>query len=131
MGMKTATTCKPMKRTMKKKTSVIARGKRAKSSVFRGTKAKTAGGLTRDGLMRNKHGRIVSKKASAAAKKKGGDRWLRCLDQGGWPGPQGAWLERLRGDRREIRGRQGALCQSESHPGRLEVKRRTRAYHSG
>merc|ERR1712050_586949 len=53
--------------------------------------------------------------------KKGGDGWLRCLDQGGWPGPQGTWLEGLRGDRREIRGRQGALCQSESHPGRLEV----------
>merc|ERR1712203_822330 len=83
--MKTATTRKPMKRTMKKQVSVVARGKRAKSSVFRGTKAKTAGGLTRDGLMRNKYCRIVSKKASAAAKKRaatsGFAAWTKAVGQ--------------------------------------------------
>merc|ERR1719484_258532 len=45
--------------------SKIARGKRAKAMVMRGTKLKTSGGLTRELLMRNKRGKIVSKKASA------------------------------------------------------------------
>merc|ERR1711988_350401 len=61
-------TMKAMKKAMKK--SNVAKGKRAKSSVFRGTKAKTSGGLTKDKLTKNKAGRIVSKAASAAAKKR-------------------------------------------------------------
>merc|ERR1719242_748554 len=59
--------------TMKKKAmkkSQVATGKRAKASVFRGTKSKTSGGLTKDKLTKNKAGRIVSKAASAASKKK-------------------------------------------------------------
>jgi hypothetical protein len=44
-------------------------GKRAKASVFRGTKAKTTGGLTKDKLTKSKSGRVVSKAASAAGKK--------------------------------------------------------------
>merc|ERR1711870_156137 len=62
-----------MKKTMKKiamKKSQIAKGKRAKSSVFRGTKSKTSGGLTKDKLIKNKRGKVVSKAASAAAKKR-------------------------------------------------------------
>merc|ERR1712098_686329 len=58
---------------MKKKAmrvSKIARGKRAKSSVFRGSKVATSGGLKKSDLTRNKDGKVVSKKASAAAKKK-------------------------------------------------------------
>merc|ERR1719228_6185 len=57
---------------MKKKAmrvSKIAKGKRAKSSVFRGTKAATSGGLKKSDLTRNKNGKVVSKKASAAGKK--------------------------------------------------------------
>merc|ERR1719476_47067 len=56
-------------RRMKKRVSIIAKGKRAKSSVFRGTKSKTVGGLTKADLVRNKNGRVVSKKASLRAKK--------------------------------------------------------------
>merc|ERR1711933_366788 len=59
---------KAMKKAMKK--SQIAKGKRAKSSVFRGTKSKTSGGLTKDKLTKNKRGKVVSKAASAAAKKR-------------------------------------------------------------
>merc|ERR1719352_2006697 len=44
--------------------SKIARGKHAKAMVLRGTQLKTSGGLTKDLLMRNKRGKIVSKKAS-------------------------------------------------------------------
>merc|ERR1712130_473947 len=66
-AMKAMKTMKAMKKAMKK--SNIAKGKRAKSSVFRGTKAKTSGGLTKDKLTKNKAGKVVSKARSAASKK--------------------------------------------------------------
>merc|ERR1719183_410860 len=59
---------KGMRRKAMKK-SVIAKGKRAKSSVFRGTKAKTASGLTKALLTKSKTGKIVSKKSQAAGRK--------------------------------------------------------------
>merc|ERR1719356_216813 len=43
-----------------------------KSSVFRGTKEKTIGSLKKADLKKNKRGKIVSKKAAAAALKKPG-----------------------------------------------------------
>merc|ERR1719295_821753 len=61
-----------MKSGMKRKAmkvSKIAKGKRAKSSVFRGTKVSTSGGLKKSDLMRNKNGKVVSKKSSIRAKK--------------------------------------------------------------
>ena len=59
-------------RRMKKRVSVVARNKLAKLSVYRGTagKVRTSGGLKKSDLIKNKHGRVVSKKASAAAKVK-------------------------------------------------------------
>ncbi|CAK0829800.1 unnamed protein product [Prorocentrum cordatum] len=62
----------PMKpRVMKaKRFSKIARGRFAKAMVFRGSKQKTVGGLTKEMLMKNKRGKVVSKKASAASKRK-------------------------------------------------------------
>merc|ERR1712032_568588 len=72
-GMKAMKAMKAMKKTMKKKAmkvSKIAKGKRARSSVFRGTKEKTQSGLTKANMMKSKSGRIVSKKASAASKKR-------------------------------------------------------------
>merc|ERR1712060_1030279 len=51
------------------KVSVIAKGKRARASVFAGHKAKTASGLKKSDLHRSKSGKIVSKKATAAGKK--------------------------------------------------------------
>jgi hypothetical protein len=67
-GMKKSA-MKGMKRRAMKK-SVIAKGKRAKSSVFRGTKVKTSGGLKKTDLKKNKRGKVVSIKSSAAAKKR-------------------------------------------------------------
>merc|ERR1712085_217946 len=55
------------KKAMKK--SVIAKGKRAKAMVLRGSKEKTSGGLKKDNLRKNKGGKTVSKKASDRAKK--------------------------------------------------------------
>merc|ERR1719497_267055 len=59
---------KSMRRMKAMKVSKVAKGKRAKSSVFRGTKEKTSGGLKKSDLTKNKQGKIVSKKASARAK---------------------------------------------------------------
>merc|ERR1712124_20480 len=52
-----------------KRVSTIAKGSRARSVVFRGTKVKTTGGLTKAALTTNAAGKIVSKKASANGKK--------------------------------------------------------------
>merc|ERR1719159_665107 len=52
-----------------KKISVIAKGKNRKSVVLRGSKEKTDTGLTKSDLMRNKKGRVVTKKQHAAGKK--------------------------------------------------------------
>merc|ERR1712157_570460 len=61
---------KPAMKAMKaKKVSKIAKGKRARAVVFAGNKEKTSGGMTKDQLVKSKTGRIVSKKASARAKK--------------------------------------------------------------
>merc|ERR1712188_58547 len=54
----------------KKKTgSVIAKGKRAKASVFLGGKEKTYTGLKKSDLMKSKTGKVITKKQHAAGKK--------------------------------------------------------------
>merc|ERR1719335_1428337 len=79
MGMKKMS-MKAMKMAMAKKMamkkSVIAKGKRAKISVFKGTKVKTTGGLKKSDLKKNKAGRVVSAKASAQAKKGKSYKWI-------------------------------------------------------
>ena len=70
-AMKASSAMKAMKRVMKAKmVTVVARGRGAKSRVFKGKKEKTVGGLTKDKLTLNKYGKVVSKGASAAAKKR-------------------------------------------------------------
>merc|ERR1719213_863496 len=68
-AMKAMAAMKAMKAMKKKAVSKIAKGKMAKSVVFRGSKAKTTGGLTKTDLVQNKRGKIVSKKSSANGKK--------------------------------------------------------------
>merc|ERR1712072_1324233 len=53
-----------------KRVSKVGKGRLAKALVLRGSKEKTVGGLTRDALMRNKRGKVVSKKASAVGKQR-------------------------------------------------------------
>ena len=55
---------KAMRAAMKamKRVSKFAKGRMAKSVVFRGTKTATSGGLTKAHLTKNKSGKIVSKK---------------------------------------------------------------------
>mmetsp|Transcript_126419 Transcript_126419/g.363637 ORF Transcript_126419/g.363637 Transcript_126419/m.363637 type:complete len:180 (+) Transcript_126419:77-616(+) len=58
----------PAKR--QRRESKIARGRLARALVLRGKKEKTVGGLTQDALMRNKRGRIVSKRRSALGRRR-------------------------------------------------------------
>merc|ERR1712072_1122622 len=58
-----------MKAMKAKRVSKIAKGKLARAVVFHGTKEKTYTGLKKTDLMKNKAGRIVTKKSSAAGKK--------------------------------------------------------------
>merc|ERR1719214_235575 len=67
-AMKAMAAMKAMKAMKKKAVSKIAKGKFAKSVVFRGTKAKTSSGLTKGDLVKNKRGKIVTKKQVAAGK---------------------------------------------------------------
>eukprot|EP00747_Dinoflagellata_sp_TGD_P026265 gnl/TRDRNA2_/TRDRNA2_131800_c0_seq1.p1 gnl/TRDRNA2_/TRDRNA2_131800_c0~~gnl/TRDRNA2_/TRDRNA2_131800_c0_seq1.p1 ORF type:complete len:124 (+),score=47.47 gnl/TRDRNA2_/TRDRNA2_131800_c0_seq1:2-373(+) len=53
-----------------KRPSKVARGRFAKSLVLKGKKEKTVGGLTKDMLIKNKRGKVVSKRASAQGKRK-------------------------------------------------------------
>merc|ERR1711988_1518940 len=52
-----------------KRVSKVARGRFAKAMVLSGRKEKTPGGLTKALLMRNKRGKVVSKRASASGKR--------------------------------------------------------------
>merc|ERR1719386_420900 len=67
----------------KKRVSKVARGRFAKALVFRGSKEKTAGGLTKDALMRNKRGKIVSKRNNAKGKRafKNVETWTEAFMQ--------------------------------------------------
>merc|ERR1712051_458339 len=82
-AMKAAT--KAMKVKKAKRVSVIARGRLARAAVFNGKKAKTVGGLTKETLTKSKSGKIVSKAASARAKKRFAEsalkKWCDALQQ--------------------------------------------------
>merc|ERR1719265_1173365 len=69
---------KAMKAMKKKTVSKIAKGKFSKVLVLRGSKAKTSGGLTAKDLIKNKHGRVVSKKQSAQGKK---SPWIQAVQK--------------------------------------------------
>merc|ERR1712055_445142 len=75
-SMRKKSAMKSMKKAMKrmkrkaKRVSKVAKGRGAKSRVFRGTKSRTTGGLKKSDLTRNKSGKVVSKKASEAGKKR-------------------------------------------------------------
>merc|ERR1719327_1088120 len=68
-SMKKAAAKKTTMKRKAKRVSKIAKGKFARASVFRGTKEKTYTGLKKSDLMKNKSGKIVTKKQHAAGKK--------------------------------------------------------------
>merc|ERR1719436_1227827 len=71
-----------MKKAMKaKRLTKVAKGKFARALVLRGKKERTVGGLKSSALMRNKRGKIVSKRASANGKQryKNVEDWIAAL----------------------------------------------------
>merc|ERR1711871_585449 len=76
MGKRSVPVRKSMKKVIKKimkkprkKVSVIAKGKKAKVQVWKGTKLKTSKGLTKKDLVKSKEGKIVSLRRSEHGKK--------------------------------------------------------------
>ena len=67
---------KPRKKRKTKRVSKIARGRLAKSQVFKGRKAKTASGMTKKDITRNKHGKYVSVKKSRRGKR---NAWMKAV----------------------------------------------------
>merc|ERR1711972_320485 len=86
-GMKKAGAMKARKA---KKVSVIAKGKGAMARVFSGKKAKTQGGLSRENLVKNKRGKVVSKKKSALSKQRFASSGLK------------AWADAVKKARKEL-----------------------------
>merc|ERR1712232_357158 len=69
MGAFKAKNAPAVKAMKAKSVSKIAKGRFAKAVVLRGGKEKTVGGLTRDSLMKNKRGKVVSKRSAAHGKR--------------------------------------------------------------
>ena len=91
---------------------MIAKGTRAKSTVFAGRKEKTMNGLTKASLVINKRGKIVSKKSSANGKKVYKNIFVV---QGRSDGKEGSCDHRLRGNQREDCAGQGVLREGQGH----------------
>merc|ERR1711904_492668 len=79
-AMKAMKAMKAMAAMKAMKVSKIAKGKYKKALVFRGSKEKTSGGLKKSDLIKNANGKIVSKKASAVAKKRFGSTLKKWTD---------------------------------------------------
>merc|ERR1719436_793053 len=79
--MKPMKTNKANKANKAKRVSKIAKGKFAKSLVLKGRFEKTQSGVKMDGLMKNKRGKVVSKRQSAAGKRrfKNIEQWVKCV----------------------------------------------------
>merc|ERR1711907_216522 len=77
-AMKAMAAMKAMKAMKKKSMGKIAKGKFRKVLVFRGSKEKTIGGLTASSLIKNKRGKVVSKKMSAKGKK---SEWIAAVQK--------------------------------------------------
>merc|ERR1719412_502615 len=65
-----------MKKMKAMRVSTVAKGRMAKVMVWKGSKAKTVGGLKKSALKKNKNGKIVSAKASANAQKGKSAKWI-------------------------------------------------------
>merc|ERR1712224_361106 len=68
-AMKAMAAVKAMRAMKKKAVTKIAKGRYAKAVVFHGTKEKTLSGITKGDLIKNKYGKIVTKKKVAQGKK--------------------------------------------------------------
>merc|ERR1740116_85623 len=88
------------------KVSKIARGKLARAAEFRGSKEKTGSGMTKDQLVKNKSGRIVSKAASARSTKAYATSPLK------------KWMEALKAARKQLNISGFAACGGKTAQGK-------------
>merc|ERR1711920_1136088 len=107
MGKGKKTTMKVMKAMKAKRVSKIAKGKMARAVVFRGSKEKTSGGMTKASLTKNKNGKIVSRAASQRSKKAYANSGIK------------KWADAVKQARKAL-NRQGVVCQGQ---GFAEVRR--------
>merc|ERR1712113_1362817 len=103
-----------MKKAMK--VSKVAKGKNARAVVFRGGKEKTGSGMTKEKLIKNKAGRIVSKAASAAKKESMGNKPAEEMDGSREASAEAAEYPGFLRRERQDRAGQGAVCQGQEHP---------------
>jgi hypothetical protein len=78
-GKKSMKSMKASMRRVRKAKRVSTKGK--KYQVWNGTRLSTIGGLKKSDLMKNKHGKVVSKKMHAKGKKLQGKskKWMTCV----------------------------------------------------
>merc|ERR1740121_2591133 len=95
-----------------KRVSKIAKGRFAKAMVFRGSKEKTAGGLTKDMVMRNKRGKFCVQEGFRSWQETLQEH--RGVDRGHGGGAQGAPTEGLHSRQWEVGAGQGIVRQGES-----------------
>merc|ERR1712107_702293 len=113
MGKAKKVVMKAMKKVMKaKKVSVVAKGKMARAVVFSGRKQKTASGLTKANLLKNKSGKIVSKSRSQNSKKAYANSAIK-VGRRNEGGPQGLEPQGLRSHGWQDSTWQGALRQGQ------------------
>merc|ERR1712232_5172 len=105
------------------KISKVAKGKRAKASVFSGRKEKTSSGLKKTDLVKSKSGKIVSKKMSLVAKKRHAStigKWTAAVTKARKDCQQEDVIgrqEEARVDHRQVD------CRSDQSPERLSARR--------
>merc|ERR1712190_67494 len=87
--------------------------------VLRGSKEKTSGGLTKGDLVKSKTGRIVGKKASAAAKKRVAGSKIQAWSKACQKARKELNIKGFCPLRRQDGGWQGLVCQSQGHLQRL------------
>jgi hypothetical protein len=75
----------------------------SKAQVFHGTAKKTSGGLEKSDLVKNKHGRIVSRRKQAAGRKA-----LKYLTRKGYKAKKGVF-QLFNKDRRKTKRQQGGF----------------------
>merc|ERR1712129_613999 len=108
--MKTAKAMKAMK--VKKQSLKVAKGPRARSMVFKGSREKTVGGLRKGDLMLNRKGKIVGKRSSAK-----GRLFFRHIE---------AWTDSVMEARRALHMRGFVPCNGKTLQGKaLYVKARS------
>lgn len=89
----------------------------SRAQVWHGTAYKTSGGLKKDNLMMNKHGRIVSKRKSKTAKRE------KRLEKAGYKPKKGQFVPMRKSMRKAGKTRKGKTRKGKSRKGKSSKRR--------